>query len=776
MFKFVFILLCIFLIIGCALISRDEIGNLSECSSEDLVALYERTSEDSIKLEKIKLEISTRFPASEQTYDFANEEFYDKIYPIWRDDSLKVEVISELIEKYQQSNWRRTMYQYLTYSLNELEMTDELILVLEDFRNAFPNDYKSFSQSARYLSKNDINLEQALEFAQEAHQMSFDYPKMDFYPVMQWELEERSAPVNTAAILADILIKLEKYDEAEEVLKNIIADNQLGIDDETTLGSCYYYLAKVYDSLMQKEKAVDAALQSLIAGDSRNKYTPQADSLLRKIIAYKDLSEDEYIDFMRYRSKYDDVIFTDITEEFGLENIRAGRVAWGDFDNDGSQDLLLDGCRLFKNQNGKSFIEITQTAFPDTIRANGGLWGDFDNDGDLDIITKDPESVWLNNGEIFRKIYNKKSLEDNGISTEGVGIGDVNNDGWLDVYFANYEVWKVTDSEPEADQFFIGKGNGKFKKFTKKAGVLPEDKEKRAGRGVNFGDFDNDGDLDIFVSNYRLQENFLWVNDGNGKFQNKARELGVSGVEVEGWWGHTIGSGWADVDNDGDLDLITANLAHPRYIDFSNTTKLYLNSGAPDWKFTDVRRNSGIRFEETHSEPAWGDLNNDGFLDLYINCIYEGRRSFLYMNNQDETFREVTFLAGVRHFNGWGVAFADFDNDGDLDILAAGGTIQLFRNDTPNTGNWLEVEVKSKNHSDGIGARLTLSNDKISLIREIQGGKGTTNQHALVQHFGLGEYEPPFNLEIRFPSKVERIIRIDEINKMIIIDEKKEKK
>jgi len=769
MLKFVFILLCIILVIGCALISHDNLKNLSEYNYDDLVALYESTTEDSIKLEKIKDEIITRFPASEQTYDFANEEFYDKVYPIWRNDSLKVKVISDLINKYQQSIWRRTMYQYLTYSLSNLEKTDTLIQVLEDFRDAFPNDYKPFSQSARYLSKNDLDLQQALEFAQKAHQMSFDYPRLDFYPIMQWELEERSAPVNTVAILANVLIKLEKYHEAEEVLKNIIADNQFGIDDEATLGRCYFYLAKVYDGLDEREKAVDAALQSLIAGDSRNKYTPQADSLLRKIIAYKDLSEDEYIDFMRYRSKYDDVVFTDVTEEFGLENIQAARVAWGDFDKDGFQDLLLDGCRVFNNQNGKNFIEITQTAFPETIRANGGLWGDFDNDGDLDIITKDPESIWLNNGNIFNKITKKKSIEDNEISTEGIGIGDVNNDGWLDVYFANYEVWEKTASEPEADQFFLGKGNGKFKEFTKKAKLLPEDKEKRAGRGVNFGDFDNDGDLDIFVSNYRLQENFLWVNDGTGKFQNKAKELGVSGEEVESWWGHTIGSEWADVDNDGDLDMITANLAHPRYMDFSNKTMLYLNSGAPDWKFTDVRKNCGIRFEETHSEPAWGDLNNDGFLDLYINCIYEGRRSFLYMNNQDRTFREVTFLAGVRHYNGWGVAFADFDNDGDLDILAAGGTIQLFRNDTSNTGNWLEVEVKSKNHSDGIGSRLTLSNDKISLIREIQGGKGTTNQHALVQHFGLGNVTAPFDLKIRFPDGEEQIIKVERNNQKIKI-------
>ncbi len=760
MMKYWLLIILVFFVVEC----NAEITDYSE-----MVELLENSKEDSIKYEQLKTEIITRFPASEKTFELANEEFYDKVYPIWRNDSLKVEVIFELIKKYPQTNWRRTMYQYLTYSLENLKRTDELLQVLEDFRTSFPDDYKPYSQSARYLNKNDIELKKAIEFAQRAHKMSYDYPKLDFYPEKEWNLEKRSAPVNTAAILSDILIKLERFKEAEEILKKTIGNNQLGVDDETTLGHCYYFLAKAYQGLNKRKNAVDAAIQSLIAGDSRNFYTPQADSLLRRIIGYKDLSEDEYIDFKRYRSKYDDVIFTDVTGEFGLGDISAGRIAWGDFNNDGFQDMLLNGSRLFRNEKGRKFTEITKTAFPDTIRGNGGLWADFDNDGDLDIVTKDPESIWLNEKGTFKKVTGKNALSDNKISTEGVGIGDVNNDGWLDIYFANYEVWKVTHSEQEEDQLFKGIGEGRFYEVTDRADLIPEDGKKRAGRGVNFGDFDNDGDLDIYVSNYRLQDNLLWVNDGTGHFKNKALELGVAGIEVESWWGHTIGSEWADVDNDGDLDLITANLAHPRYIDFSNMTMLYINSGPPDWKFSDIRQDTGIKFEETHSEPAWGDLNNDGFLDLYINCVYEGRRSFLYMNNMDGTFRDVTCLAGVRHFNGWGVAFADFDNDGDLDILAAGGKIQLFRNDTPNSGNWLEVKVIGKDHSDGIGTRLTLSNGYITLTREIQGGKGTTNQHSLIQHFGLGENVAPFNLKIRFQDGEERIILVKEKNQKIEI-------
>ena len=760
-------ILVLFILTGCSL----NMQNTDKHSYNDLVDLLENSQEDSVKYEFYKNEIIAQFSASEKTFELANEEFYDKVYPIWQNDSLKVVVITELIRRYPQTNWRRTMYQYLTYSLHNLGRIEELMNMLEKFRSAFPQDYKPFSQSARYLNRNNIEPKQALEFARQAQAMSFNYPELDHFPPMEWELEKRAAPVNTTALLADILIKQEFYEEAEKILTTVIIDNQLGIDDETTLGACYYFLAKTYEGMNRKKEAVQTAVRSLIAGDSRNYYTPLADSLLRKMIGYKDLAENEYIDFVRTQAGYEDVIFSDVTEEYGLENVGAGRIAWGDYNNDDFVDMLLNGIRLFKNEKGEKFTEVTQEAFPDTIRGNGGLWGDFDNDGDLDIVTKDPESIWLNEKGIFTRISGNNAIENNEVSTEGIGIGDVNNDGWLDIYFANYEVWKVTQSEPEEDSFFRGIGEGKFYDVTDRADLLPKDGKKRTGRGVNMGDFDNDGDLDIFVSNYRLQDNFLWVNDGTGHFENQALELGVAGDEVEGWWGHTIGSEWIDVDNDGDLDLFCANLAHPRYIDLSNMSMLYINSGAPDWKFTDIRRSAGIHFEETHSEPCWADFNNDGFLDLYINCVYEGRRSFLYMNNRDSTFREVSFLAGVRHFNGWGAACADFDNDGDMDFLAAGGNIQLFRNDTPELKNWLEVEIIGKDHSDGIGTRLTLSNENIMLTREIQGGKGTTNQHSLIQHFGLGDYKLPFELKIRFPDGEERKREITEVNNRIRIIE-----
>lgn len=183
------------LLFGCAINTNKS--NNEKIDYDSMVDLLENTKEDSLKYEYYKNEIITQFPASEKTFELANAEFYDKVYPIWRNDSLKIEVITDLIKKYPQTNWRRTMYQYLTYSLDNLKRTNILLDVLEQFRLAFPQDYKPFSQSARYLNRNDIDPKQVLEFARQSHLKSFEYPELDHFPPMEWELERRSAPVKT---------------------------------------------------------------------------------------------------------------------------------------------------------------------------------------------------------------------------------------------------------------------------------------------------------------------------------------------------------------------------------------------------------------------------------------------------------------------------------------------------------------------------------------------------------------------------------------------------
>ncbi|MBN2829447.1 MAG: VCBS repeat-containing protein [Candidatus Cloacimonetes bacterium] len=736
---------------------------------QELTEELERGAVDSLRFVEIKEIMQKDFPDTKTSFELVSNEFYELINPIWTNDSLKVVVLGEMLEKYPTNNWRRTIYQYYTYSLANLKQKDKIIEVLKDFRRAYPDDYLSWYLSAYYYNGLEIDSLKALNYAEKAYSKSLDYPKLRYYQEMEWDLEKRSAPLKTASVYANLLIKNNRDKDAEKLLKKAIKESPLTVDDETTLAQCYYMLAKLYDKQNKAKSCLHSALKCLMAGDSRNIYAPLADSLFRKHTKLTDADNNTVIKTARKQAKYKGVKFHDATEEFGLKDVSASRVAFADYDKDGFADMLLNNGHLYRNLNGKGFEDVTVSAFTEKFNSGGSLWADLDNDGDLDIITKDPEAVWLNNAGLFSKLTPDFGIADNGISTEGMGIGDVDGDGFPDVYFANYEVWTGTSSEPFADQFFHNSGGGRFEDWTEKAGLIPEDGKPMAGRGVNFGDFDNDGDLDIYVSNYRLQENFLWQNDGTGHFVDVSTEKGVKGVNTDGWFGHTIGSQWGDMDNDGDLDLICANLAHPRYIDFSNKTMLYYNNGSPDFTFTEKRAEKGIVFEETHSEPLLGDFDNDGRLDIFFNCVYEGRRSFLYMQQKDGSFKDETYLAGVRHFNGWGAASADVDNDGKLDFVACGGKIQLFINESEDENKWLEVEIKPSSNADAIGTRITLSGKNGTYIREIEGGKGTTNQSNLVQHFGLGK-ENNLTLEVSFLDGKTITQEIKKTNDRIIIN------
>jgi hypothetical protein len=483
------------------------------------------------------------------------------------------------------------------------------------------------------------------------------------------------------------------------------------------------------------------------------------------------------MDFIRERENYQNTVFDDITESAGFTGCKASRIAWGDYNNDGFDDVLLNGCRIYENLKGNGFKEVTGELGIGEYTASGGVWGDWNNDGLLDFFSasggkgEKGDRLWMQvNGGGFKDVTVEAGGVTNDVSTEGAAWGDANGDGFLDLYLANYENWEEHSYYP--DGFYLCKEGERFEEVLNEVGMVPPFNEERAGRGVNWGDFDNDGDLDIYVSNYRLQENFLWRNNGDGTFTNVAHMLGVAGHEVDGWWGHTIGSSWADYDNDGDLDLLTANLAHPRYIEFSNMTRLYENLGPPDWNFVDRRRSAGIKFEETHSDPAWADIDNDGDLDLYLTSIYEGRKSFLYENRGDGTFRDITFLAGVRVFNAWGCAFSDFNGDGAVDLFVASGSgVHLFEN-RGSSHNYLEVRVKGKRgRTTAIGARVTVKQGNKVQIREVQGGKGTTSQNSFVQHFGFGNDDTPVTVEVRFLNGKRVVQRGINLNQLVEIGE-----
>jgi tetratricopeptide (TPR) repeat protein len=472
----------------------------------------------------------------------------------------------------------------------------------------------------------------------------------------------------------------------------------------------------------------DARIRALAAGD---KSLPRAWPQLRRALAAR---------YLGVRSPL----------RFRLsplpESARGSRVALVDLDVDGDPDLVTGGHRLFVNDGRGHF-----RPGPVLPGAGGGVFADVDRDGDLDLFQLGRADRLLRNEGRLRFVDVTTQLGvsfSDGDPSEGAAWGDLNGDGFPDLYVANYET-KQAKGTP--DRLYLSDGRGGYRDASaqlKAAGV-------HCGRGVNMGDVDGDGDLDVFVSNYRLDPDFLWLNDGRGNLTNVAGARGVAGELVRGAYGHTIGSAWGDLDGDGDLDLVAANLAHPRFIDFSDKTYVYLQG--PDGRFTDRREELGIAFEETHSDPTLFDADNDGDLDLFLTSVYPGRPSFLYRNLLVETgelrFRDESWVSGLRVFNGWGAAVADVDGDGDLDLaVASGSRTQLFLNEGA-PGRSLLLRLRGRRSDTwGAGARVQVSFGGTRLTRELHLGHGTTSQSEPRVHVGLGPWRRATRVNVRWPS------------------------
>jgi hypothetical protein len=320
-------------------------------------------------------------------------------------------------------------------------------------------------------------------------------------------------------------------------------------------------------------------------------------------------------------------------------------------------------------------------------------------------------------------------------------FGDADGDGFLDLYYGN---WLVHYPDPPAvhDRFFLGRGDGTFLDAAERANLVPA--EARACYGVSWADYDNDGDHDIFVGNYGYGLNFLWRNDGTGEFADVGRTAGVARDSLGGNGGNTFGGDWGDIDNDGDLDLFEANIAHPRYQPWSDPSLLLVNGGSPGWTFTESRDALGIVWDEGDVNAAFADYDNDGDLDLIVLALYTGHYARLYRNEGGTRFTDVTYEAGIVVHDSVGAVWSDVDEDGDLDLFVAdregADQVHLFRNRVGQDRGWVQFVLEgTATNRDGIGARVTLRSGGAMQIREVQGGGGHSNtQSTRVVHFGLG--------------------------------------
>ena len=324
--------------------------------------------------------------------------------------------------------------------------------------------------------------------------------------------------------------------------------------------------------------------------------------------AYNGLSLTFRYDYMvRLYVQYTDAVAPEALLFAPVPDVQvSNRQAWADYDNDGDDDLLINGPRLWRNDGG-AFVEVTAEARLNAPGLHGaGVFGDYDNDGCLDVflfdesyhqsdhlLRSDCEGGFDDVTEASRIADVQDYLSCDGgdrAPTPAAAWVDVDADGFLDLYVANFICW--SSGESYLDTVWRARGNGTFENWTGKRGFpsLGDDDVQLASRGVLPADFDGDGDVDILANTYRLNRNLYYRNDG-GRFTEMGAESGLAGQpNVSGGWtayGHSIGAAVGDLDGDADLDVVIANLAHPRFYDFSDKTQVMLNQG--DGVFEDIQ-------------------------------------------------------------------------------------------------------------------------------------------------------------------------------------------
>ena len=431
-----------------------------------------------------------------------------------------------------------------------------------------------------------------------------------------------------------------------------------------------------------------------------------------------------------------ETLFKDLS---GIRRVVLANAAacWADFNNDGWTDICCGGVWI--NERGKQFVKCAD-GITNTVAA------DFDNDGFVDLFSWATLTLHRNvDGNRFEPFPIPELPK---IISRGACWGDWNNDGFVDLYVGGYEDWNAGITYPD-----IMLTNNRGKGFT-----LESSRPGFRARGVTACDFDEDADLDVYVSNYRLQPNLLWQNDGQGALVDVASARNALATSAGFRGGHSIGAAWSDFDNDGHVDLFAGNFAHVDARGDQPKSRFLRNQGpGRAFAFEDLGTR-GVFYQESYASPAAGDYDNDGDVDLFLTTVY-GVASFgkknhpvLFRNDSAFEFADATAEAGLADLPPtYQAAWADYDRDGDLDLVTAG---RLYENQTAGQ-HWLEVQLRGDGvavNRSAIGAQVRVGLGTQILTRQIEAGTGEGNQNDLVLHFGLGSHDQTVTLEIRWPN------------------------
>jgi hypothetical protein len=432
--------------------------------------------------------------------------------------------------------------------------------------------------------------------------------------------------------------------------------------------------------------------------------------------------------------------FTNATTGIFAENHNVWSPIFGDMDNDGDPDLFMiafgEQCRLYENLGDGSFVELPNNGLWEqagNMMARGGAWVDFDADGLLDImVSTNAAKQDVGRDKLYRNMGNNVFEDVSPDIFDALNIGrgvawcDFDNDGDVDLYTVGGKGCPCDwEDQPE---FWLERAENRM--YRNDGGVFTDvtndvTKDILHGRGVAAGDYDNDGDLDLYICN-----------------------VGVTGEEGKN--PETMGGPNRLLRNDGDFQ-------------FTDVTPLVL------------QLNGGER------SCAWFDMDNDGDLDLILTTMWVGGQvvglieninageSFV-MHWYDEVLDDIPF----RDNSGTGCGITDIDDDGDLDVMLAYkfGPNLLARNDLDNQNHWLKIRLEGTvSNRSAIGAHIEVRAGNLVQIREVQTGNGYWSQHSLVQHFGLATHEVVDEIVVTWPSGIVQTISSPQIDATLDITE-----
>ena len=411
-----------------------------------------------------------------------------------------------------------------------------------------------------------------------------------------------------------------------------------------------------------------------------------------------------------------------------------------DFDNDGILDLFVSGFKgnaAYRGLGQCKFQDVTEkSGLQGQGFQTGAAWADYDRDGDLDLFVAAYVTLDLNNLPIYGS---SQTCSFRGIRVQ-CGPRGINGD---------------------RDFFYRNKGDGTFEEVAQKIGV--GDDNKYYGLGAIWGDYDNDGWLDLYVANDG-SPNYLYKNNRDGTFSDVSFESGTSysGAGVEQG---SMGVTWGDYDNDGKLDLFTTNFD-------SESNALYQNLGSKG--FLDVSLEAKVG-QPSKPYVGWGtgfvDFDNDGLLDLFVvnghvypqiefikSATQEGFRQgfLLHRNTGDGKFDNITQISGLQNLplkSRRGAAFGDLNNDGLIDVVVTNlgepPTVLLNTTENENQKIILKLVEQGKN-KDAVGARVTLKTGKRTMMQEVEAGASYLSQNDFRLHFGFSKDEKIEKIEVRW--------------------------